>query len=469
MILWASPSGTGGLPWELFGNDLISSHQIIEPLLHVDGNSNIVPCLAESYSVADDLMSITFKLRKGVKFHDGTEFNAEAAKWNLDHTIAKMSQPSWKSVDIIDDYTVRLNLNYWTNTIVTGMDSASSWMVSPSAYEKNGEEWMRNNPVGTGPFKFLSFERDVSYKSVRNPDYWMEGKPYLDEVDILYIGDPMTQKAALQSGEADILQIEPAKMAFDLKNMGFIIDVNVTSTFLLLPDTAHETSPFAIKQVREAVEYALDREAIANAFSYGFWSAAYQIASPSASAYDPNFVPARTHNVGKAKELLAEAGFPNGFTATLSVIPVGIDRNIAVAIQNNLADAGITISISIPAAIPKWFEDSNTLESVLLMQPVFGGSNWNSAFALAFRPGMTMMNTVWQRTPEFIELYDASQNAPTMDVDLIRAVLHYLYEEALVIPVMNGGTGYASQPYVMDAGFNNRGPGWVPEDAWIKK
>ena len=171
IILWASPSGTGGLPWELFGNDLISSHQVIEPLLHVDGNSNIVPCLAESYSVADDLLSITFKLRKGVKFHDGTDFNAQAAKWNMDHTIAAMSVPTWKSVDVIDDYTIRLNLNYWTNTIVTGMDSASDWMVSPTAYEKNGEEWMRNNPVGTGPFKFLSFERDVSYKSVRNPGW----------------------------------------------------------------------------------------------------------------------------------------------------------------------------------------------------------------------------------------------------------------------------------------------------------
>ena len=298
----------------------------------------------------------------------------------------------------------------------------------------------------------------------------MEGKPYLDEVDILYIGDSMTQKAALQSGEADVLQIEPAKMAYDLKNLGFQTAVTVTSTFLLLPDTVHESSPFAIKQVREAVEYALDREAIANAFSYGFWSAAYQIASPSAAGvYDPNYVPTRTHNVEKAKQLLAEAGFPNGFTATLSVIPVGIDRNIAVAIQNNLADAGITIDINIPAAIPKWLGDSNTLENVLVMQPVFGGSNWNSALAMAFRPGMTMMNSVWLRTPEFIELYDASQNAPKMDPALIKAVLEYLSEEALVIPVMNGGSGFAYQSYVMDAGFNDRGAGWVPENAWMKK
>ena len=130
MVLWASPSGTGGLPWELFGNDFLSSQHIIEPLLHVDGSGHIVPCLAESYQVAGDLSSITFNLRHGVKFHDGSDFNAQVAKWNLDQTIATKTQPNWASVDVIDDYTIRLNLANWTNTIVTGLDSAATWMVS---------------------------------------------------------------------------------------------------------------------------------------------------------------------------------------------------------------------------------------------------------------------------------------------------------------------------------------------------
>src|SRR4030042_2986977 len=180
MALWASPSGTGGLPAELFGNDFLSSQHIIEPLLHVDGKGNLSPCLAESYKVSDDMKSIPFNLRKGGKFHDGTHFNATAAKWNLDNAIASKSQPFWASVDIIDDYTLRLNLSLWTNTILTSLDSAGTWMVSPTAFEKNGADWMRNNPVGTGPFKFVSFERDVAYKAAKNPDYWMKGKPYLD-------------------------------------------------------------------------------------------------------------------------------------------------------------------------------------------------------------------------------------------------------------------------------------------------
>jgi peptide/nickel transport system substrate-binding protein len=469
LTLWASPSGTGGLPWELFANDFLSSFHIIEPLIHVDSHGTIYPCLAESLQVADNLTYITFQLREGVKFHDGSDFNATVAKWCMDNTIASMTQPYWQSVDIINDYAIRLNLNQWTNTIVTGLDSTATWMVSLEAYEKNGEDWMRNNPVGTGPFKFLSFERDVSYKAVRNLDYWDTGKPYLDEIDILYVGDPLTQKAVLQSGETDILQIEPAKMAYDLQNMGFEVEVNVTSTFCLLPDTAHPESPFALKKVREAVGYALERESIANAFSYGFWEAPYQIPAPSSVAYNPDFAYARERNLETARQLMEEAGYGTGFDATLLVIPVGIDRNIAVAIQNNLSEIGINIDISIPAAIPKFLEDSNTLTNVLVLEPIFGGTNWNSALAFSFRPGMTMMNSVWLRTPEFIDLYNTSMNAPEMDVDLIRAVTDYMSEEAQVIPVFCGGTGFAFISYVKGADWNNWGAGWKPETTWLDK
>ena len=82
------------------------------------------------------------------------------------------------------------------------MDSNGTWMVSPTAYEKNGEEWARNNPTGTGPFKFASFEKDVSYKVVKNPDYWQEGKPLLDGINLIYINDATTIKMAMQAGEA---------------------------------------------------------------------------------------------------------------------------------------------------------------------------------------------------------------------------------------------------------------------------
>jgi ABC-type transport system substrate-binding protein len=145
----------------------------MEPLLHATAAGELKPWLAESYKVADDLTSITFNLRKGVKFQDGTDFNAQAAKWNLDNQIQAKRQPYWKSVEVIDDYTIRLNLTQWQNSILSFLaDETDSWMVSPAAFQKNGIDWMRKNPVGTGPFKFVSFASDTGLKTVRNPDYW---------------------------------------------------------------------------------------------------------------------------------------------------------------------------------------------------------------------------------------------------------------------------------------------------------
>jgi ABC-type transport system substrate-binding protein len=166
---------------------------------------------------------------------------------------------------------------------------------------------------------------------------------------------------------------------------------------------------------------------------------------------------------------MAEAGFPDGFNATLLVIPVGIDKNIPVAIQNNLAEIGINLELSIPAAIPKFLQDSNTVANALILQPIFAGANWNGALSFALRPGLTMMNSVWLRTPEFIELYDATLSSPTMDVELIRAVTNYLSEEAQIIPVFSGGSGFAFQSYVMDAEWNNREASWSPELTWLDK
>jgi ABC-type transport system substrate-binding protein len=434
----------------------------------VDSKGNITPWLAESYKIADDMKSITFTLKKGIKFHDGTDFNATAAKWNLDNIIAKKSEPNWASVDVIDDYTIRLNLTSWSNTALTDVEGASL-MVSPTAFEKNGIDWMRNNPVGTGPFKFVSFQRDVSYDVVKNPDYWIQGKPYLDAVKLIYVADPLTQKAAMQAGEADAIQIEAGKTAADLQATGLEEHEIVNSTFCLLPDTAHSNSPFANQNVREAVEYALDREAIAKGFSYGFWPAPYQIPPPSNAAYDPNFSLARKYDVNKAKQLLSDAGYPNGFTATLSVIPVGIDHNIPVAIQNNLAAIGIKLELSYPDSIPKWMQDSNTLQNALILEPI-GATNWNGALSFSLGPSLTMQNADWLRTPEFIELYNASQSSLAPDLNLIRAVNNYLSETAQVIPVFSGGAGFAYQPYVMDAGWNERYSwGWKVEEVWLNK
>jgi peptide/nickel transport system substrate-binding protein len=470
IILIAGPQTPGGVPAEIFGPDATSSQFCMEPLLRGDNKGGVLPWLAESYKLADDMKSVTFTLRKGVNFHDGTPFNAQAAKWNLDNYIASPFNQYWASTEVIDDYTIKVNFVIWVNTILNSFTGNGAWMVSPTAFEKNGIDWARNNPVGTGPFKFESFQRDVSYKVVRNPDYWQKGKPYLDGIEIDYIADPMTQRAAIQAGEAHMLQLEPGKTAKDLENLGFQTYFQLVTVYSLMPDTAHTDSPYAIQKVREAVEYALDRESMAKAFSYGYWEAQYQIPYPSSSAYNPNFTLARKYNVDKAKQLLDEAGYKQGFHTTILVNPAIIDRSIPVALQANLADVGITADLSFPANMGGFIADSNSLTNVLVIQPVMGSANYNATW-MFFLGKNAMWNQNWLPSPEFLALKDASNSAPTADPKLIQAVTDQLVKEASVIPFMLAGMGWVMQPGIMDAGFGEMASSDVikGEQVWLSK
>ena len=119
-----------------------------DTLLRGDKKGNIIPWLAESYKIADDQKSITFSLRKGVKFHDQSDFNAVVAKWNLDNFIDAKMQENWASVDVIDDYTIRVNFTKWQNTLLSTFVEPTfvAFMVSKTAFEKNGKDWMRMHP-----------------------------------------------------------------------------------------------------------------------------------------------------------------------------------------------------------------------------------------------------------------------------------------------------------------------------------
>jgi ABC-type transport system substrate-binding protein len=470
IIIIAGPQNPGGIPAEIFGPDATSSQFCYDPLLRGDNNGGVIPWLAQTYKLADDKMSITFTLQKGVKFHDGTDFNAQAAKWNIDNYIKSPFNQYWASSEIIDDYTIKVDFRMWANTILSSFTGNAAWMASPAAFDKNGADWARNNPVGTGPFKFDSFQRDVSYNVVRNPDYWQAGKPYLDAIQISYVADPMTQKAAIEAGEADMLQTEPGKSAKDLENEGFKTFFQLVTVYSLMPDTAHPDSPYAKQEVREAVEYALDRESMATAFSYGYWQAQYQIPYPSNSAFNPNFTLARKYDPNKAATLLAGAGYTGGFMTTILVNPSIVNHDIAVALQSNLAAIGITAQLSFPANMGKFIGDSNSLTNVLVIQPVMGSANYNATW-MFFLGKNAMWNQNWLPSPEFTAAMNASNAAPTADPVLIQAATDQLIKEASVIPFMLAGLGWVMKTGINDAGFGQMGSSDVfrSEDVWLTK
>jgi peptide/nickel transport system substrate-binding protein len=465
-----------GWPPEIGLGGVTALQECMEPLLRGTPTGDLQPCLAESYKIADDLSSITFNLRKGVKFHDGTDFDAQAAKWNLDNQIQAKREPYWKSVDVIDNYTIRVNLTQWQNSIISFFgDETDSWMVSPTAFQKNGIDWVRKNPVGTGPFKFVSFASDTGFKTVKNPDYWgkdAQGNklPYLDALEFIFVADPGTQLAVMKSGGADVVGIEAGKRAADMAAFGLKIFGSLNANSVFYPDTANSDSPFSNQKVREAVEYSIDREAIAKTLGYGYWKAPYQIPAFDSSTYNPNFTLGRQFNVDKAKQLMTEAGYATGFKTKIVTSPAGRNADANTAIQSYLAAIGIQAEVQVPDQPTFASVQMSPIKNALVLQGLACAANLNSTIAQFFAATSPRFPS-WTRTPEFTKLVNASATSSKPDIKLMQACMDELTRECAIIPVYSSGQAFAYMPYVTGIGFGTRSQPvyYATEYCWLNK
>ena len=257
----------------------------MEMLIAEQVNGDYTPMLASSWEINTDPIdpTITLHLQKGVKFHDGTDFNAQAAKWNLEQvksgTLGQVSARYWKSIDVVDDYTLRIHWSTWTNLAVRSLTNLPASAVSPTAYEKNGVEYMRFHMIGTGAFKQTNYVRDVTIQFAKNTDYWQKGKPYLDGIDFLYVVDSLTRQALFKSGGADVMNIySDPRLGVQMQEAGYQILTRLLGPDILSPDSMNADSPWANQKVREAAEYAIDKEAMAKTLGYGLRPPAYQFA-----------------------------------------------------------------------------------------------------------------------------------------------------------------------------------------------
>jgi peptide/nickel transport system substrate-binding protein len=318
----------------------------IEPLVRLDAAGKLVPWLVESLTSDPAALTYTMTLKKGIKFHDGTDFNAAAAKWNIELTGASPSNKpdfiNMKSLDIIDNYTIQFKLNTWDSTFPQTFVRAPGHMISPTAYQLNGADWCKGHPVGTGPFKFVSWQRDVKAVYERNPDYWIPGKPYLDGIETYVIPDPTVEEASLIKGDIDIYAQTPPTQAIELRDKGFIVASPSVcgAARMMIGDSAYPDSPFANLKVRQAMCYAVDQQAIVDSVWRGLVIKGTQYAIPNTWAYNPNVV-GYPYNPTKAKQLLTEAGYPNGFDTTMYCVNQPPLVNTFTAAQGYLAAVGI--------------------------------------------------------------------------------------------------------------------------------
>jgi ABC-type transport system substrate-binding protein len=323
----------------------------VETLLHYDEKGMPVPWLATDWKVSKNLRSITFTLRKGVKFHDGTNFNAEAVKWNIDRyrTSSNVELKAVASVDVLDDSTVRLNLSTWSNTLLDSLTMHAGMMISPTAYQKNGGDWCRKNAVGTGPFKFVSWQLESRLRFEKFNGYWQKGKPYLDAIEWVIISDMMTRTAAFKRGEVNVFpNLEPQDVKeLEKEDKYYFSTGGLTGlNYSLAGDSGHPNSPFANVRVRQAIEHAIDKQTLVDALTYGYGKVCNQYAYPGSWGVNPD-VKGYPYNPDRARRLLAEAGYPNGFKTTLYTPGWGFYVYPPPAIQEYLKKVGITLEIEV--------------------------------------------------------------------------------------------------------------------------
>ena len=446
----------------------------IESLLSIDEKGNPVPWLATGWTISKDAKTITMTLRKGVKFHDGTDFNAQAAKYALDMFRASPKRVTLKaisSVDVVDDYTIRLNLSHFESHILTSLAVAPGMMVSPTAFKTHNKEWVMRNPVGTGPFKLVRHERDVALVYEKFSGYWQKGKPYLDGIEFKFIDDPYSALMAFKAGEADCIMRLDAKDASGLQTTGkYMIDKVPVSINGLVSDGGKANSPFADIRVRRAVEYAINKESIVKTLFYGISRSVNQSADPDNQNYNPS-VKGYPYNPKKAKELLAAAGYPKGFKTKI-IYRTTDSGYVFVAVQDYLKNVGIDAQLEVV---------SPTQYSKII------NTGWDNALVFFFLPCGNGMDPAASLSTFFINkslLLKSALRSDKFDAMVLKAgaepdskkrtSLHkelsrmFTDDYATAIPIYVYYSIAAKTPRVHDTRLFSSWPTrWTPQDAWL--
>lgn len=327
-----------------------------------EDSMEVVPALATSWDVSEDGLEYTFYLRDDVKFHDGTPFNAAAARYNIERQIdpeheaygtapagyvyAETTFGMIDSVEDIDEYTLLIKLSVPFAPFLSNMAMHASSMVSPTALQTYGTD-ITSNPVGTGPYKFVSYTPGVELILEKNEDYY-KGAPNIDRLIFRPIKDANVRLNELEAGAVDLIVTIPPDNLEALKaNDNFkVLEQPSMHVWYLIPNVNVE--PFGDPLVRQALMYGINRQAIVDHILLGTSVLAHNLLPPTIVGYEDN-VTKYEYNPEKAMELLAEAGYPDGFSAEFLIPESGSGMQqpeaMGLAIQSDLAAIGINLDI----------------------------------------------------------------------------------------------------------------------------
>jgi ABC-type transport system substrate-binding protein len=479
LILNEGPQGSIGIPENMLGFSSFLIAPVFEAFVRVGVDGSYTPVLAESWDWSDDFKTLTLHLRKGVKFHDGSDFNAEVAKWNVDQRLAAKVPGSnvVVSTEVIDDYTFQINISTYQNIWFNNLGATMGTMISKTAFETKGAEWLDWNPVGTGPFKFKQYKEGEFLEMERFDGYWGK-KPYLDGIKNISIADPVTAQIAFEAGESDVVYVLTAaeKMAADLLPKGYKAEFSPGLGYTLIPSSGNPESPFSDPKVRMATEYAINKEKITETIGQGYWIPMYQIAGHVQSGYIPD-IQGRTYDPAKAKQLLEEAGYPNGFTTKL-MCGIHLSGDYVEAIQADLLAVGIDAQPEL-LSIQKWIDlETNGWTDGLMISPVTTMSDYGTYLTRHWitpaQPGWGSGNwwTTLKRPAGFDDLVQELLLIPDAAGQKAKAqeITQLMFDNVAAIPLWETTTIIIMQPYVHDMQYSEYGwPIFNFTGAWIEK
>ena len=376
--------GTVGIAQEL---DSLDPHKMVyagtkevlfnvfEGLVKPDQNGDLVPAVASEYKVSEDAKVYTFTLRDGITFHDGSAVTAEDVKYSIERYAEIQGESSafsiMESVDIVDEKTVEVHLSEGNSEFLANLTLA----VLPKSNEANFE----TQPIGTGPFKFVSFTPGQSFVVEANEGYWNPELPYLDKVTFKIVADADTALTELQAGTLDVYQYMTEDQASTLTSGFNIVQGSINYVQGLFLNNNFE--PFQDVRVRQAINYAVDKDMI-NEFLF----------SGKSHIIGTNMIPAfkkyyneetesyYTRDVEKAKALLAEAGYENGFDLVITVPNnYAPHESTAQIIVENLKEVGINATINL-IEFSTWVDDAyngrNYQATVVAVDGTLSPSSW---------------------------------------------------------------------------------------------
>ena len=338
-------------------NDTLSqamAKSFYEGLFGFDKDMKLIPVLAESYTVSPDGLVYTIKLRHGVKFHDGTDFKADAVKVSLERVLNPenhlkrygLYNNNIAKVDAVDDYTARITLKTPFSPFINQLAHPSTVMISPAALSKWGNKDIAFHPVGTGPFKFVEWKAPDYLKVEKFDGYWRKGYPKVDSITWKPVVDNNTRASMMQTGEADFTFPVPYEVADVLKSKPNIELVAAPSIVLRYLSMNTQQKPFDNVKVRQAIAYAINKEALAKVAFNGYATPAEGVA-PQGVEYAVKIGP-WPYDVAKAKQLLTEAGYPNGFETELwSAYNHTTAQKVTQFLQQQLQQIGIRTKITL--------------------------------------------------------------------------------------------------------------------------